>query len=1365
MALLYARQGGEFLVNGSIPNSQRKPETVALAGGGFLVVWQDSSGLGGDPSLTSIKGQRYDGAGQPVGSEFLINTSTNNGQNSPDVIATANGGFLVVWQDLSGSSGDFDGAIRGQFFDSSGAKSGSEIRLNADIAYDQAAPSITMLADGGFAVSWLTTRPSSPPDSYHTQAYDSNGTPRGAETVIVTDQTTASAAPAITGLAGGGYVVVWESGQYLYCRVFNADGDATGAAFKLTSSVYGAEQQPALIAMADGGFVAVWSHWADANRNDVLAQRFNAAGQPIGDSFMVTESAAGQQFQPAIAAVPGGYIITWQAGLTGGIFPQTWEIRGQLYDTNFTRSGKEFQVNTQTEGQQTDSAVTVLADGKIVVTWEGIDGSAEGIKAQILVPSSAPTDISISVASVVETAVENLPFATVSAAGAVNSDLTFTYRGDSLGGAFRLEGNQLIVNDSGRLDAEVASSVGVWINVTDANGHSYNEVVVLQVADSNRETRYSAGPELDVSAPTAETAHLANGGFIHLKANGEAAIDLYDAAGVLVRANILPIHTGQEITPTAAGLAGGGFVVTWATPAGTGDGNMLGVQAQLFDSAGNVISGAIPVNATTVGDQDSPSVAALANGGFIVTWRDQSGQGLGPSTSEIKAQLFDAAGNKVGGEFQVNPPDSSYQDRPDVASLSSGGFVITWSDSAGLVDVKAQVFDSAGTKIGGPVTVNTTIVDQQFDQRVTGLVNGGFAVTWEDRSQTGGDTSLSATRAQVFDNLGNKVGGEILVNTKTAGNQAFANIDAMPDGGFVIAWHDSVPTSDPFAIAPTATRMQFFDASGNRSGPEFAGNLSAAYYQRPALLALNSGDLFIAWQDINSGKARFLDLEHPVVANNASNSTPEDSFVHGNLLQNDSAQPGATLRVGAVNGQASNLGETITLPSGATVQVNSNGNYTYVANGAFNYLVGASGAANHSATDSFTYTLTNGTTATATITVTGVGNAGDRPAGTAGNDVIVGTDAAELFDLDQGGVDNVQGNGGNDAFYFGATLTSADIANGGAGLDTLILQGNYSGGVTIGSGVTDIEALSFFAGSNTSFGDPGTNLYSYVINTSDSNFAAGVQVKVNAAPLLVGENFTFNGSAETNASFLIYGGKGVDTLTGGFGNDTFFFADGDRLAPGDTINGGGGGYDGLFLRGNYVIDFSVPGYSNLLTSIENITVTSITDERYARGGGTEFDYNIKFGDAQVPAGGVLTVSGAILQANETLVVDGSLETNGAFRLFGGASNDTLRGGAGDDLIEGLGPQLAGGWRHAPSVKVRPRNRRSRQRQILVRRGETSTSARSTRIRRLRSTTPFTGSAATPSPADPAPASSGARRSATSGRSRATPTATESPTSS
>ncbi len=48
------------------------------------------------------------------------------------------------------------------------------------------------------------------------------------------------------------------------------------------------------------------------------------------------------------------------------------------------------------------------------------------------------------------------------------------------------------------------------------------------------------------------------------------------------------------------------------------------------------------------------------------------------------------------------------------------------------------------------------------------------------------------------------------------------------------------------------------------------------------------------------------------------------------------------------------------------------------------------------------------------------------------------------------------------------------------------------------------------------------------------------------------------------------------------------------------------------------------------------------------------------------------VNGSRLQAHESFVFDGSQETNGVLRVFGGAAADTLTGGAGADQITGGG---------------------------------------------------------------------------------------------
>jgi Ca2+-binding RTX toxin-like protein len=288
--------------------------------------------------------------------------------------------------------------------------------------------------------------------------------------------------------------------------------------------------------------------------------------------------------------------------------------------------------------------------------------------------------------------------------------------------------------------------------------------------------------------------------------------------------------------------------------------------------------------------------------------------------------------------------------------------------------------------------------------------------------------------------------------------------------------------------------------------------------------------------------------------------------------------------------------------------------------------------------------------------------------GNSGNNVITGGGGNDNLRLQDGGNDTVLGGGGNDNLFLIGSLTGADVVNGGDGTDTLVLQGNYAGGITLTANVTNIELISILAGSNTGFGESGAGRYDYVLTTHDANFSGAIQVRVNGSALLEGEDFTFDGSAELDSRFVVYGGRGKDSLTGSQNADIFFFAE-ERFATGDTVNGGAG-YDGMFLRGNYTIDFNAPGYTGLFTNIENLTLTSASDERYARGGGTEFDYNLVLSNAIVKPGETLTVSGALLMANETMIVDAGAETDGVLSLFGGKASDTLKGGALADLIHG-----------------------------------------------------------------------------------------------
>ncbi|NEP61931.1 MAG: DUF4347 domain-containing protein, partial [Symploca sp. SIO2G7] len=116
---------------------------------------------------------------------------------------------------------------------------------------------------------------------------------------------------------------------------------------------------------------------------------------------------------------------------------------------------------------------------------------------------------------------------------------------------------------------------------------------------------------------------------------------------------------------------------------------------------------------------------------------------------------------------------------------------------------------------------------------------------------------------------------------------------------------------------------------------------------------------------------------NPPEAVDDSRSTAEDQVLSANVLVNDTDADGDSVFVSAVNGSEANLGQAVTLASGAVVRLNADGSYSYDPNGQFDSLNGG-----ETATDSFTYTVTDGNqtsegvfnqdSATVNITINGV---------------------------------------------------------------------------------------------------------------------------------------------------------------------------------------------------------------------------------------------------------------------------------------------------------------------------------------------------------------------------------------------------------
>ena len=385
-------------------------------------------------------------------------------------------------------------------------------------------------------------------------------------------------------------------------------------------------------------------------------------------------------------------------------------------------------------------------------------------------------------------------------------------------------------------------------------------------------------------------------------ANGDSVkAQLFDASGNKIGDEFL-VNTetsASQRQPKTTALANGGFVIAWEDNSGTGgDDSESSVKAQVFGADGRKVGGELLVNTATAGAQEAASITALANGGFVVTWDDNSGTGGDDSESSVKAQVFDAAGNKVGNELLVNTVTAGSQGGSSVTALKNGGFVVSWEDDSGLnadgavSSIKAQLFDAAGNKVGGEILVNAATARWQDASSITALADGGFVVSWEAGSETGPDDRDSAIRAQVFGADGQKRGGEILVNSTTQGYQLAPSITALSNGGFVVVWVDE--SGQGGDGSEHSIKAQVFDAAGDKLGGEFLINTVTDGDQRfPSVAAIAGGGFIVSWSDTSGSggdDSGFAAKAQIFTLGNSSQNTPLKLTVAAALTDTDGSE-------------------------------------------------------------------------------------------------------------------------------------------------------------------------------------------------------------------------------------------------------------------------------------------------------------------------------------------------------------------------------------------------------------------------------------------------------------------------------------------
>lgn len=305
---------GETLVNTTTSSNQSAAALASLSDGGHVVTWLS---YGQDGSGNGVYAQRYDSVGAKVGVETLVNTTTSYDQISNAVAGLSGGGFVVSWLSYSTASSSTD--VFAQRFDSAGNKVGAETLVNTTTAGEQAATQVTALNGGGYVLTWQTPVGVEGGFQLWSQRFDASGVKVGAELEL------ASAASATYGLAmsdvvalgGAGYVVAWQAGtgadQDIYMRRVDSAGAALGTA-TLVSTTGVANSSASVAALGSGGYLVCWQSQDAGFSTDVVAQRYSSTGAKVGGQVLVNTGTASAQGEPAVVGLNnGGHVVVWQS--------------------------------------------------------------------------------------------------------------------------------------------------------------------------------------------------------------------------------------------------------------------------------------------------------------------------------------------------------------------------------------------------------------------------------------------------------------------------------------------------------------------------------------------------------------------------------------------------------------------------------------------------------------------------------------------------------------------------------------------------------------------------------------------------------------------------------------------------------------------------------------------------------------------------------------------------------------------------------------------------------------------------------------------------------------------------------------------
>jgi hypothetical protein len=331
----------------------------------------------------------------PVGLPFQINTYTRREAFTPYIATAADGSFVAIFGSIGlagGGATDTDGtAVLARRFDVFAGPRDTPFQVNSFTTGGQYAALGAVAADDSFIVAWSSARDGSE-SSAASQVFDPAATPLGPELQVNEYTSQRQFSNDVIATTDGNFLVVMHSnapadgsGAAVLGRIVDgSSGAAIGGEF-VVNSYTTSSQYHASIARSGSGFVASWTDARDGVTK-IFGRRISGSGIPTGADFQISSGTPSADFLSRVAGdSSGGFLAVWtrQSGAS-------WDVFARRYDASNLPVGTEFQVNTDTDGDQFPMNIVTRADDSFVVVWGNPEINPVRIGAQRIDSSGLP---------------------------------------------------------------------------------------------------------------------------------------------------------------------------------------------------------------------------------------------------------------------------------------------------------------------------------------------------------------------------------------------------------------------------------------------------------------------------------------------------------------------------------------------------------------------------------------------------------------------------------------------------------------------------------------------------------------------------------------------------------------------------------------------------------------------------------------------------------------------------------------------------------------------------------------------------------------------------------------------------------------